>query len=194
MPQVENITNKSWLARHYGSRRGFMRTKWHELLFFLGKYNHYREIDWQSVERLVFICKGNICRSAYAEAVARSTGIEAISCGLDTIEDAPANDHSISTAKQLGFDLEEHKTRPIMYLVLRKTDLLVAMEPWQAKFLEKNLTRNHQYTLLGLWTKPSLPHIQDPYGAPADYFKKCFRCIQSSVNELAKKIKKKSDN
>jgi protein-tyrosine phosphatase len=182
--------NPHWLAKHYGSRRGFICTNWYRLLFFLGKYREYRNINWDSIERLVFVCKGNICRSAYAEAVARSLGVNAISCGLDTVEDAPANCDAILTAKRLGFDLRNHKTTPIMYIVLKKTDLLISMEPWQGGFLENHLERKHHVTLLGLWSEPVLPHIQDPYGSSPYYFDKCFGYIEKSVHELSKKIKK----
>jgi protein-tyrosine phosphatase len=185
------VNTEQWLINHYGSRRGFVRTVWHRFLYLLGRYRNYTQIDLQPVKRLVFVCKGNICRSAYAEAVANSLGIEAISCGLDAIEDAPANDVAIDTARKLGFDLAPHTSRPIMYLILKKTDLLVAMEPQQAEYLQKNLRRNHACTLLGLWSQPALPHIQDPYGSSPEYFKKCFTYIQTSVNELASKIEKK---
>ncbi len=190
--QLDEISGKSnrWLAKRYGSRRGFIRTYWHRLLYFLGRYNKYRHVDWQSVDRLVFICKGNICRSAYAEAVARSLGLHAISCGIDTIEDAPANKSAILEAKNRGFNLGEHKTTPIMYLALKKSDLLIVMEPWQCEFVSRNLQRKHQCTLLGLWGQPVLPHIQDPYGSSFSYFKKCFTYIDNCVNELNKKIKK----
>jgi len=188
------VNKNRWLANHYGSRRGFVFTFWYRFLYLLGNYHAYRQVEWRSIERLVFICKGNICRSAYAEAVARSLGINAISCGLDTIEDAPANEAAISAGKQLGVNLESHSTSPIMYQVLKKTDLLIAMEPWQVEFLEKNLSRKHSCTLLGLWSQPVLPHIQDPYGSSPEYFEKCFIYIQNSVNELARKINEKSGN
>ena len=104
------MIKKRWLSNNYGSRRGFVSTYWHRLLYLFGRYHSYGQVDWSSIERLVFICKGNICRSAYAEAVARSLGINAISCGIDTIEDAPANDCAISEAKQQGIDLNGHVT------------------------------------------------------------------------------------
>lgn len=179
-----------WLARHYGSRRGFIRTYWHRLRYYLGLYRQYRDVDWQSIERLVFVCKGNICRSAYAEAVAKSLGVDAISCGLDTIEGTSANRGAMLMAKRLGFDLENHKTMPVMYLIIKKTDLIVTMEPWQCEFLDQHLIRGHYSTLLGLWGPTIQPHIQDPYGSSTDYFEKCFTYIEKSVNELAKKIKK----
>jgi protein-tyrosine phosphatase len=191
MPNDEAVVNNErWIARRYGSRRSFVRTYWHRIRYLLGGYRAYRQIDWSSVERLVFICKGNICRSVYAEAAARSLGIEAISCGLDTIEGAPANKDAILVARQLGFSLEDHRTKPIMYIPLRKTDLLIAMEPWHCEFLKTHLSRPHHCTLLGLWSIPVLPYITDPYGASPEYFEKCFTYIKDSVNEIGKKIEK----
>ena len=181
--------NSRWLSRRYGSRRGFVLTYWYRLLFYVGKYRQYQNIDWHSVERLVFVCKGNICRSAYAEVVAQSLGIDAISCGLDTIEGAPANKDAILAAQSLGFDLVNHRARQAKDIVLKKTDLLIAMEPWQCGFLNNDLFIGHHCTLLGIWVRPALPHIQDPYGTPLDYFKKCFTIIEKSVYELSTKIK-----
>lgn len=187
------MKNNRWILSHYGSRRGLVLTLWHRFLYKFGIYRDYAQVDWESIERLVFVCKGNICRSAYAEAVARSLGVNAISCGLDTIEDASANARAINTAKALGYKLEEHVTQPIMYLVLKRTDLLIAMEPWQAEFLQDNIIRKHSCTLLGLWSQPVLPHIQDPYGATPEYFEKCFTFIQNAVKELVNKVENNTD-
>lgn len=179
-----------WLSRRYGSRRGFVRTYWHRLRYYLGDYRQYEKIDWQSVDRFVFVCKGNICRSAYAEVVAHSLGVDAVSCGLDTIENAPANKSAVSASQRSGFSLKEHRTQPMMYLTLKRTDLIIAMEPWQIKYLEKHLMRKHNCTLLGLWSEPILPHLQDPYGAPDVFFDRCFTNIQSGVVSLVNKIPK----
>jgi len=186
---IEAFINRQ-LAERYGSRRGFVRAYWHRLLYLLGIYGKYRQIDWSAVERVVFVCKGNICRSAFAEVVARSVGIEAVSCGLSTIVDAPANKDAVRAARELGFDLEDHKTTPIMYLVLKKTDLLVAMEPWHAVFLDKHLYRQQHRTLLGLWLRPASPCIPDPYGLSPVYFRTCFTYIEKSVYEIAIQLKK----
>jgi protein-tyrosine phosphatase len=192
MALMENNWNhKRWLAKRYGSRRGFVRTWWHRIHYLFGSYRSHSQIDWSSVERLVFVCKGNICRSAYAEAVARAQDVKTLSCGLETIENGSANKDAIRIAKTLGINLTNHKTQPIMNLLLEETDLLVVMEPWQAEFINKNLCRKPQCTLLGLWSQPISPHIQDPYGCESAYFERCFGYIQESVNELIKKIEKK---
>jgi len=187
--KISNYYYKIFIGR-YGSRRGFIRACWHKILCLLGVYDNYRRIDWDKIDRLVFICKGNICRSAYAEAVARSLGINAISCGISAIVDAPANVDAVQIASQRGVDLKQHKTTPILNAVFRKTDLLVAMEPWQAESLNRILKASHYITLQGLWLPPLRPHLQDPYGHSAAYFDNCFEYIEKSVYEIAKKIKR----
>ena len=164
----------SIILDRFGSRRGAIRTYWSKLKQGFGAYHDYSKIDWSNIDRLVFVCKGNICRSAYAEVVAKSLGIDAISCGISTKNDLPANADAIKVADERGVDLTKHKTTPVMYVIFRKTDLIVAMEPWQADNLTKNLQRKHYITLLGLWLTPLRPHISDPYGLTTIYFNNCF--------------------
>lgn len=174
-------------ARKYGSRKGALLTYWYRTLYLLGKYRTYRQVDWDRVDRLVFVCRGNICRSAYAEVVAKSIGIESISCGIDTVTGAPANNEAIKVSSIRGFNLSDHQTTPIKSLVFRKGDLLVAMEPWQAGYLHHEFP-TEECSLLGLWGKPVIPHIQDPYGYSQVYFENCFSYIENSIYGIAKKL------
>ena len=185
-----NIINQidRWLAGHYGSRRGFVRTCWYRVLFLTGSYREYRNIDWPSVDRLVFVCKGNICRSAYAEAVARTLGVDSISCGVDTRKDFPANEEAIKVAKTKGVNLSGHRTMPIQLLDICDNDLFVVMEPWQAEYINQEYGGKRRCSLLGLWGQPVKPHIQDPYGASSFYFNYCFSYIEKAVHEIAGKI------
>lgn len=181
-----------WLEGRYSSRRGFVRTYWYRARYLTGSYRNYREVNWESIERLVFVCKGNICRSAYAEAVARSLGVDSMSCGVETRTGFPANEDAIREAKVKGIDLREHRTTSIQSLTFRDSDLLIAMEPWQLEYLDREIGKKYQYSLLGLWGRPVNPHIQDPYGASSIYFNHCFNYIEKSVHEIARKISRSS--
>jgi len=119
---------KHWLQDNYGSRRGFVRTWLSRLLYMTGSYKPYKDVEWGSVGRLIFVCKGNICRSAYAEALVRSLGVEALSCGLNTRSDLPANDRAKEVASTRGVSLEVHRTTPIEECTPLKNDLFIAME------------------------------------------------------------------
>ena len=190
MPQnfINNHINRR-LADHYGSRRGFALSWWYRMLYLFGRYRGYRQVDWNSVERLVFFCKGNICRSAYAEAVAQSQGIEAISCGIDTIDGGSANEGAIRAATTKGIDLGGHRTTPIASMTFKKGDLLVTMEPWQAEYLKQELVNGSRCTLLGLWGAPLNPYIHDPFGNANAYFNNCFNYIEKAVYEVTRQIK-----
>lgn len=177
-----------WISVRYGSRRGLIRTFKHRVLGLVGAYRKYKCIDWSQVNRLVFVCKGNICRSAFAEAVAKTLNIETISCGIDTNDDKPANDKAISMAANKGFDLSGHKTRKISSIELMESDLLITMEPYQVEYIEKKMGDKYAFTMMGLWGMPALPYIHDPYGASNEYYKKCFDYIETSVRIINKNI------
>lgn len=178
----------SWLKDKYGSRRGAMQMHRHFFLYLFGKYNAYRQINWDEIDRLVFVCKGNICRSAYAEAFAKSLGVEAISCGIETKLGVPANETAIKVSASRGFDLGEHRTTPITALKFKENDLILAMEPWQVEYLSNNFNGSQNISLLGLWGKSKRPYIHDPYSSSPIYFNNCFNYIENSIHEVASKI------
>lgn len=183
-----------WIAVHYGSRRGLALTAWYRLCYLLGDFRKYRRIDWTAVQRLVFVCKGNICRSVFAEAVAREQGVDAISCGIDAGHGLPAGSDAISAADLKGIDLREHRTRHVHTVVLQRGDLLVAMEPWQVYALEKQFGKGFQYTLMGIWGGGAGPYIRDPYGTSSEYFYHCFNTLEKSVHGIVRKIRQAKGN
>ena len=187
-------SEKQWIAGRYGSKRGFIRTQWHRLLYFLGRYRKYRQINWYKVDRLVFVCKGNICRSAFAEVVAITRGLNSTSCGVDTVDGAPANERAMEAAMRKGRDLSMHQTRPITSLSIKEGDLFVVMEPWQASYIEEKIGANEKCTLLGLWCSPETPYIHDPYGKIPAHFDYCFDQIEQSISEITREIKAARDH
>ncbi len=60
------------------------------------------------------------------------------------------------------------------------------MEPWQAEALER--LGVGQVTLLGLWSRPERPHLHDPHGLADDYFRTCFRLIDSAVEAMVARL------
>src|SRR6266540_1650137 len=70
------------IQARYGRRAGWLRHHVAWTLDRLGAFAPLRRIRWDDVERLVFICRGNVCRSAYADARARLAGLRSASFGL----------------------------------------------------------------------------------------------------------------
>ncbi|MBS1188697.1 MAG: protein tyrosine phosphatase [Rhodocyclaceae bacterium] len=179
-----------YLALAHGGKRAFARMLWHRVRAGAGAFERYRQVDWQRVSRVVFVCKGNICRSAFAGSRFRTRGMAAASAGLDADPGKPADPRAARVARCLGTDLGNHRSTHIAALELGPGDLLVAFEPDHADRLRPlaSASPGAQLTLLGLWSPaPPIVYFHDPYGCPETYFEACFRRIEGGLAGLEKR-------
>lgn len=155
-----------------------------------GAYRRLRGGGVHGASRLVFVCKGNICRSPFAEAVARHFGAEATSFGLDTRPGLPANAAAIAAGKRFGISLEAHLTRQFNPELLSPEDLVVAMEPSHVRSLSGlPIGAYRTMTLLGMWAWPPRPYLFDPYGMSDREFDRCFGVIHAATRSLVTILK-----
>lgn len=151
----------------------------------LGRYERWREVDWARVERLVFVCTGNICRSPFAEVVTRQRGRTAISCGTRARTGAPVNPVASHVAGRSGVDLAGHASLALETAVIGARDLLVAMDvDHLAEAHIRAEDGGAQVTLLGLWDRAQPVVIHDPYGRPEAEFTACFKRIERCLDKL----------
>ncbi|MEQ6334967.1 phosphotyrosine protein phosphatase [Sphingobium sp. MK2] len=141
--------------------------------------------DPAHVRRLVFVCQGNICRSAFADVVARNMGVNSASFGLSTTTGRPAHEPAIVAARTLGHDMSAHCAVDMDDYVPETGDLLLAMEVRQLHRLatDPRLTGLPRM-LLGRWTRPMLPHLHDPYRLDDRYMLRCLARIERAVGAL----------
>jgi protein-tyrosine phosphatase len=137
-------------------------------------------------ERLVFVCTGNICRSPYADAVARRHGLEAVSCGTETQTGLPANPTAIEVAQSRGVDLSSHVTTRWEDLGLGSDDLIVAMQLRHARaVLPRARAQGCRVALFSSLLAPDYAPIRDPYGHPRERFEAVFDLIDLGVRRAA---------
>lgn len=172
----------------YGGKRGLLEHARARILYGLGVYGRSRDIGWAAVGRLVFVCTGNICRSPYARARARLLGVPAVSFGLAAADGAPADPVASRNALLRGVDLSEHRSAALRSSSLTRGDLVVAFEPHHLTEIWRRHGDDTPASLLGVWTLPVRPHIQDPYGRSDRYFQQCFSVIDSGVAALVRKM------
>lgn len=172
----------------YGGRRGYLAHLQARALHALGVYSRLGEINWASVGQLVFICKGNICRSPYASARAQLLGVPTASFGLEAAEGTPPDPAAAHNARLRGVDLSVHRSARLDKSRIREDDLLIVFEPQQLNAVRQRCdARTVSVTLLGLCVRPPRPHIHDPYGRSDRYFQQCFGIIDAGVSELARR-------
>lgn len=174
---------------NYGTFRGFVRLVLGELEYLSGRLGSFTDVNPAKVSRLVFVCLGNINRSAFADVVARRCGVRVASIGLSTTTGAPAFEKAIEFAPLFGHQLEEHRATDFSDYVFEPGDLLLAMEVRHARELVRRGIPRESIALLGHWSKPHRIHIHDPHTLPDRYFPTCFAILHSGVLSLIDELR-----
>ncbi len=140
------------------------------------------------VRRLVFVCHGNICRSAYAAGVARDLGLNAASFGLSTSTGKPADELARQAAIALGHPIEDHVSARVQDYVPQPGDYLLGMEHRHLRKLAGLAGLAHlPRGLLGRYATPPMLHLHDPYRLDPAFMEVCLRRVESAVQGLARR-------
>ena len=174
------------IISRFGTVRGLVRLGLSYPQWLLG-LSGSRAPDPARVRRLVFLCQGNICRSAFADVVARRAGMNVASFGLSTHGGRPAHEPAITAAAAMGHEMGAHRASDLTDYVPQEGDLILAMEVRQLHKLAADPRVAHvPRQLLGLWARPTMPHLHDPYGLDDRYMLHCLRRIERAVEGLVR--------
>ena len=192
MPDVTPPLNRSGplgrlqtvIAGNHGTWRGLVRTTLAQFEFVTGRLAPFLQCSPTQVDRLVFVCLGNINRSAFADGVARSLGVNTCSIGLSTTTGTPAFSKAVATAPEFGIDLASHRATDLRDYQFRAGDLLLVMEVRHARRLVAAGLPAASIVLLGHWAAPHRVHLHDPHTLSDAYFRTCFTLIHSAVHGI----------
>ncbi|MCF8095708.1 MAG: hypothetical protein K9J79_10155 [Desulfobacteraceae bacterium] len=142
---------------------------------------------------VVFVCKGNICRSPFAaHALHRILSLDSVrieSCGLDVDRQMPSPPEAVKAAGKFGVDLSAHLSKGISDCDMKGADLIVPMEYYQLSRIVEMFPEYRGKTLLLRQFAP-FPHnvfcnIYDPYGGSKSEYTRCFTLINKSLRGVA---------
>jgi protein-tyrosine phosphatase len=176
------------IKNHYGSKRGMLNYYKYQLLLKLGFYNKYKKVDFTKVKRLVFVCSGNICRSPFAEVVAKANSFEALSIGLHCKGGAKADFRAIDIAKKYGYELEGHRAANIKDYTYIEGDVILGMEPSHVLELERLGFAPEKISMIGLWGSRPKAYIHDPYNASDVFFNYCELEVMDGVKKIVSQL------
>ena len=161
---------------------------------------HYYLIDRQIFnaeikfpKHIVFVCKGNVCRSAFAEKlmvlITTNTELKIESCGLDVDQGHHPPVESVETAKEFSCSLFGHISKGLDDCDPDNADLILSMEYKQHTRLLSILPHKKKAIKL-LRSYAPFPYsifcnIDDPYGWGKDEFRKAFCLIDRSLKKIA---------
>jgi len=144
---------------------------------------------------IVFVCRGNIMRSPLAEAVLRA-GLAAdtrslvASAGISATPGTPADERARAFAETRGLSLAQHQAQSLDAALLRRADLLVALDRGiEAEILARHPPARTRTVLLGGVDSSGRYRgydILDPVLAPDDETERVFRATEAGARALAK--------
>ena len=142
--------------------------------------------------KIMFICTGNICRSAMAHAMLakkskeQNKNIEVYSCGVYAENGDIPTYEGTQTMKDYGIDLSTHRATNIRNSNIKDMDVILCA------------TKSHKDIVLSMY--PNLKDkvftmkeyagypkddldIKDPWGYGIDVYKKCAKEIEDCINK-----------
>ena len=143
-------------------------------------------------ERLVFVCFGNICRSAYAAARCAELLPECsvASAGLHATAGAAPPRAAVAAARERGLDLSAHRATPLGALPDSTGTIYFVMEPWQRRAVRRRRgDARRRIHLLGALASPPVVAIADPYGGPPERFAAAFALIDDATRRLVEAVR-----
>ena len=157
----------------------------------------------RQVRSVLFVCHGNIIRSAFAqkqfEKQMLTRPICARSAGLSAKQGKSADPRAIAAARSLyGLDLSSHSASPLTSKQVAEADAIFVMDRRnEAQLLQRFPGAAHRVFLLAQFANSSHTHrnleIADPYtGSPQDV-EVCCRCVADCIGGLIDTLQSRDD-
>ncbi|TFB19245.1 low molecular weight protein arginine phosphatase [Filobacillus milosensis] len=146
------------------------------------------------MERVLFVCTGNTCRSPMAEATLRHkrNDLEVQSAGLMAGMGQEANPKAIDALREKGVEGFDHKSQPLTETLLEWADVVLTMTSHHKLNIEMDYPRYRdkvftlkEYTRLEM-DDPN-PDIADPIGTSIETYKLTLEEIEIYIDRLKDK-------
>jgi len=169
------------LARIYGGKRAFVMAMWYAGRASIGAFRHYRKIRWAEVSRVVFVCKGNICRSPFAADYARRILPERISVASAGYYPEPSRrcpSGAVTVASSFGVDLSDHRSTVLDRVMAEGAGLIFVFDDENHERLVRDFPQvRDRVFFTGSLCDDDEFAIPDPWGGDAVTFERCYTTI-----------------
>lgn len=145
------------------------------------------------VQRILFVCTGNTCRSPMAAALFNHhapQGWVASSAGLAAYPGDPAASHAVQIMARRGIAIADHRSRPVTHDLLRQQTVVVAISSDHERFLRSRFpevsSRLHNLQAFS----PDGTTFGDPYGQSLAVYERSAHGIEMAIFNLIDAIER----
>ena len=147
--------------------------------------------------RILFVCRGNICRSPFAEAYAGmrfaasgSRAIELRSAGSYPVEGRSSPEEAVLVSRDFGIDLDPHRSRALSRDLVQWAGAILCMDERDQRELLAYPEARGKVFYLGVFdSKNGSVSIADPWSGTTEQFRTCYRAIVASVDGLTETLR-----
>jgi tRNA threonylcarbamoyl adenosine modification protein (Sua5/YciO/YrdC/YwlC family) len=142
---------------------------------------------------ILFVCTGNTCRSPMAAALCRDLLAQRLRCKIDELEERgvivesagtnaetgeKASDEAVQVMAEMGLDLGDHQSQPLVESLVLKADAIYAMTRAQRELIVRCWPAAAERTQLLAVDGSDLP---DPIGGSPDRYRQCAAKIREDL-------------
>jgi protein-tyrosine phosphatase len=136
-------------------------------------------------ERVLFVCKGNVCRSPFAHRLAQQLApaeVRIASGGYHPRTGRPCPPEAVQVAEEMGVDLRSHRSQGLSAAMVADADVIFVFDEDNYR----TLRRRHAAALpkvhfLGSLADRRPPVIPDPDGGSLADFRATYEAIRQSI-------------
>jgi protein-tyrosine-phosphatase len=148
-----------------------------------------RDAARQAIARaktVLFVCKGNICRSPFAQGYARAVwprSAAVLSSGYYPEPDRASPPQAVNVAREFGVDLTAHRSTVLADETVRQADVILVFDEANRRTLLEHYPRaRSKIHRLGVLAEQGPFEIRDPFGGSENGFRVVYERIKRCID------------